>query len=289
MSTRLRHPQLGPLRAEPRKAAPRGASRPVVREPLRARLPAVDLSGVKRLLGPLLWVAMGLALFELGNRIFPHFDQPIAQVGVQGEISRAHRDEVQARIDPFVTESFFNVDLDGLRVSLESMPWIARAEVRRVWPDTIMISLEEQMPIARWGSAALLNNRGEAFAPNAGGYEHLPWLNGPERAREQVMHQYQLLSQMLRPLGFSIAGLEMRERGSWFLVTAPDAQGNSIEMLLGRDHQLEKIRRLGVVFEKALKPQVDNIARIDLRYANGLAVAWRDPQAAQISAPLQQN
>ena len=33
------------------------------------------------------------------------------------------------------------------------------------------------------------------------------------------MQQYQLRSQLLRPLGFSVARLELRERGSWFLTT----------------------------------------------------------------------
>ena len=79
---------------------------------------------------------------------------------------------------------------------------------------------------------------------------------------------------MLRPMGFTVARLELRERGSWFLST-----GQGIEVLLGRDHLVEKIRRFGAIYSKALKDQKDNIARVDLRYANGLAVAWREPPA----------
>lgn len=71
----------------------------------------------------------------------------------------------------------------------------------------------------------MLNNQGQAFTPRElANYEHLPQLFGPQRAQQQVMQQYQVLSQMLRPMGFSIARLELRERGSWFLTTEPAVQ-----------------------------------------------------------------
>jgi cell division protein FtsQ len=34
-----------------------------------------------------------------------------------------------------VAASFFTIDLAACAVELEQMPWIAHAEVRRVWPD----------------------------------------------------------------------------------------------------------------------------------------------------------
>ncbi|MES2820620.1 MAG: cell division protein FtsQ/DivIB [Pseudomonadota bacterium] len=280
MTTTLRHqpPAIG--RAPARKPAQRGASRMVAKEPLAQRLPKPSASFFKGLLWPLLLLALGFGTYELAQRLLPYADRPIARIGVQGELSYISQQAVQARIAPFAAASFFSVDLKGLRAELETMPWIASAEVRRVWPDQVVIRLEEQLPIARWGDAALLNNQGQAFAPRElVHYEHLPQLFGPQRAQEQVMQQYQILSQMLRPLGFTVARLELRERGSWFLSTGPDNRGQSIELLLGRDHLLEKMRRFIVIYGKTLKEQNANIARIDLRYANGLAVGWREPPA----------
>jgi len=272
MITTLRHTQPGSGRTS-RKPMPRGASRLVEPKPFASRLPRPNLSGLKRVIWPLLLVGLAFGLYELGQRLMPYADRPIAKVAVQGEMSYVSRAAVQKRIAPFVESSFFRVDLDGMRHDLEQMPWIAHVEVRRVWPDQVLIRLEEQLPIARWGEEALLNNNGQAFAPNnLSNYEHLPQLHGPKRAQQRVMQQYQMLSQMLRPLGFSIASLELRDRGSWFLTTS---QG--IELLLGRDHVVEKMRRFSAIYQKALQAQGENIARIDLRYANGLAVAWREP------------
>nr|MBF0682856.1 cell division protein FtsQ/DivIB [Pseudomonas sp.] len=275
MIATLRHSQPGSGRATRRPTA-RGASRLVQREPLSARLPRPSWNSLKRFAWPFLLVGLVVGVYELGQRLMPYADRPIAKVSVQGELSYVTQQAVQARMAPFVEASFFEVDLEALRHDLEQMPWIAHVEVRRIWPDQVMVRLDEQLPIARWGDEALLNNAGQAFAPNdLAEYEHLPQLYGPKRAQLRVMQQYQLLSQMLRPLGFSIARLELRARGSWFLTTS---QG--IELLLGRDQVIEKMRRFTAIYQQELVQESENIARIDLRYANGLAVAWHQPNPA---------
>ena len=273
----LRHQRPGPV-GPLRKPVPRGASRMVVREPLRLRLPRLSLRGLRHLAWPLMLLGLGFAGYELSERLLPYADQPIARVSVQGDLHYVSREAVAAKVAPFIDARFFSVDLASMRSELEQMPWIAEAEVRRVWPDQLLIRLEEQLPVARWGDEALLNNQGTPFTPDTlDGYTHLPRLWGPKRAQRQIMQQYLLLSQLLRPQGFTVTGLELRERGSWFLTT-----GQGIELLLGRDHVVEKIRRFISVYDQALKEHNTNIARVDLRYPNGLAVAWREPALAPV-------
>ncbi len=279
----IRHPSPVPGRNKP---VPRGASRMVAKEPMSVRLPKANFGWLKRLMWPVLLVAMGFGTYEGAQRLLPYADRPISKINVQGDLSYISQQAVQQRIAPYVAASFFTIDLAGMRAELETMPWIAHAEVRRVWPDQVVIRLEEQLPVARWGEEALLNNQGQAFAPRElANYEHLPQLFGPQRAQQQVMQQYQVLSQMLRPLGFSIARLELRERGSWFLTTGAGSAGPGIQLLLGRDHLVEKMRRFIAIYEKALKEQITNIASIDLRYSNGLAVGWREPVAPVTAKP----
>lgn len=275
MITTLRHSQPASGRAT-RKPPQRGASRLVQREPLSARLPRPSLSAVKRILWPLLLVVLAVGIYELGERLAPYADRPISKVSVRGDLTYVDQLTVQERMAPFVEASFFKVDLDALRHDLEQMPWIAHVEVRRIWPDQVTVRLEEHLPIARWGDEALLNNSGQAFTPSdLARYEHLPQLHGPKRAQQRVMQQYQMLSQMLRPLGFSIERLELRARGSWFVTT-----DQGIELSLGRDQIIEKMRRFTAIYQQTLAQESEKIARIDLRYANGLAVAWREPSPA---------
>lgn len=289
MAIELRHRE--PIgRAPVRRPVARGASRPVAKKPLRERVSAFNFEPIKRVLWPLLLVGLGMGAYFAAKPLWPYVDRPIARVAVEGELRYVSQQAVQQRIEPFVAASFLKLDLDGMRSELESMPWIAEAQVRRVWPDQVIVQLQEQLPIARWGDEALLNSQGRAFAPNeVARYQHLPQLYGPKRAQEKVMRQYQVLNQMLRPLGFRIARLELRERGSWFLSTQADERGPGIELLLGRDNVLEKMRRFITLHDKALKEQISNIARIDLRYAHGLAVAWREPVPAATAPAVSQN
>ncbi|MFJ5298801.1 cell division protein FtsQ/DivIB [Pseudomonas sp. SLFW] len=273
----VRHQQSTPGR----KPVPRGASRMVAKEPLSARMPKPNFGFLRGLMWPVLLVVLGFGTYEAAQRLLPYADRPISRINVQGDLSYISQQAVQQRIAPYVATSFFNIDLAGMRTELEQMPWIAHAEVRRVWPDQVVIRLEEQLPVARWGDSALLNNQGQAFTPRElANYEHLPQLFGPQRAQQQVMQQYQVLSQMLRPLGFSIARLELRERGSWFLTTGAGNAGPGLELLLGRGNLVEKMRRFIAIYEKTLKEQITNIARVDLRYNNGLAVGWREQAPA---------
>ncbi len=279
----LRHQ---PPQAPSRKPVPRGASRMVAKEPMSARLPKANFGFLKALFWPVLLVVLGFGTYEGAQRLLPYADRPITKISVQGDLSYISQQAVQQRIGPFLAASFFTIDLAGMRRELEQMPWIAHAEVRRVWPDQVTIRLEEQLPVARWSEEALLNNQGQAFTPRElANYEHLPQLFGPQRAQQQVMQQYQALSQMLRPMGFSIARLELRERGSWFLTTGAGSSGPGIQLLLGRDRLVEKMRRFIAIYDKTLKEQITNIASVDLRYANGLAVGWREPAAPTAAQP----
>src|SRR3954463_8742741 len=44
---------------------------------------------------------------------------------------------------------FFAAPLDELRPSLERLPWVRKAGVRRVWPDRLEVTLEEHVALAR--------------------------------------------------------------------------------------------------------------------------------------------
>jgi cell division protein FtsQ len=44
------------------------------------------------------------------------------------------------------------------------------------------------------------------------------------------------------------------------------------------------MRRFISIYDKTLKDQIANIERVDLRYPNGLAVAWRTPVEAPAAA-----
>ena len=260
------------------RSVPRGASRvapPKVRQHRRWQWPAINWQLAGRLLYSLLAVAVLGAGMQAWQELQPLLDRPIAQVLVEGklgEVAAQNQQQLQQQLDTFGEVRFLSADLAAMQRALEQLPWIDQARISRIWPDQLKVEVVEQQPIARWGEQQWLNSRGQVFAgenrtPDAG----MPRLLGPAGTQEQVMQQYWSLSRVLRPLGYNIARLELRARGSWFVTT-----GDGLELLLGRDVILEKMRRFSTIYERELKEQMDRVVRIDLRYTNGLAVAWRD-------------
>lgn len=239
------------------------------------RVPTINWRLAGRFLGAMLAViAIGVAL-QSWPALQSHLDRPIAQVLVeskQGEVAVQNQLALQQQLESFGEVRFFSVNLLAMQQALEQLPWVDHARISRVWPDQLKIEVVEQQPIARWGAQQWLNSRGQVFqgAVHAAGAD-MPELFGPAGTQEQVMQQYWSLTRALRPMDQRIAKLELHARGSWFATTSA-----GLELLLGRDQILEKMRRFTSIYELELKQRFDQVARIDLRYANGLAVAWRD-------------
>jgi cell division protein FtsQ len=73
------------------------------------------------------------------------------------------------------------VDLDAVAGRIASDPWVARATVTRVLPDTLQVALEEHEPVAvlHTGSFYLLNEEGMPFKPlESGERGELPIVTG---------------------------------------------------------------------------------------------------------------
>ena len=214
----------------------------------------------------------------------PHVNPTITTVRVLGDLTPSKQRLVEQQLMPYSDGLFFSIDIVAVRKVLDELPWIAHAEVSRIWPDQLQVIIQEQLPVARWGQDALLSTQGYLFtAVDVEAYSHLPQLMGPENTQARVMRQYLIFSQALRPLGYSIKQLEMRERGSWFITTQ-----TGLKLLFGRDHLVDKMRRFAVVYETELTEQIDKIERVDLRYANGLAVAWHAPIESETTAVVAQ-
>lgn len=202
----------------------------------------------------------------------PYINRPLAQIEVHGDLSQHNQQMLEQQVAQYLDAGFMELDIRAIQAALMQLGWVEQAQINRIWPERLRIDVREHKPVARWGDEQLLNIQAHVFA-REGMRNHagLPQLYGPQDSQVQVMEQYWSLSQILRPLGYSIQRLELRERGSWFVTT-----NSGLQLLLGREEVMEKMRRFVTIYEKELKPQMEQIARIDLRYSNGLAVTWRE-------------
>ena len=283
MSSAGRQHKKAPPRGATRQASPQGARRAAQAKQPRV-WPRPNWTVISLVIASVAAIAIYLNIDRTWQWLKPHVNPSISTVRVLGELSAAKQRLVEQQLMPYSDGLFFSIDIAAVRHVLDELPWVADAEVSRIWPDQLQVIIQEQLPVARWGSDALLSTQGYLFtAVEMNDYQHLPQLSGPAQTQVRVMQQYLTFSQALRPLGYSIQQLEMRERGSWFITTQ-----TGLQLLFGRDHLVEKIRRFAVVYENELKEHIDKIERVDLRYANGLAVAWRTPTENETTAVVAQ-
>ena len=190
---------------------------------------------------------------------------PLRTIELRTMLKEAPRAEVQATLARVGRGNFFAAPIDELRSALERLPWVRHANVRRVWPDGLEVSLEEQVPLARWAAGGLVNQQGEPFAGEAAGA--LPLFSAPAGTEAELARRYLRFSQRLAPLASPIERLTLSARLAWEVKLA-----NGLELKLGRDAQAAEAKLERFVAAYQANPLAPLGAVVDLRYPNGFAV-----------------
>ncbi len=180
-----------------------------------------------------------------------------------------------------VTGNFFTVNLEKVRIDLEKLPWVDRAEVRRQWPDTLEIRLREHQAVAYWASADsdemhLVNQRGEIFVASSN--LNMPVFSGPVGSAPFLLQRHREYVDKLAAIGREPKSLSLSARHAWEL-----RLDNGMLLLLGRDaggvSVSERLARFVKTWPQASeKLNNEPMLVADLRYRTGYALR---PLAAQ--------
>ena len=187
---------------------------------------------------------------------------------------------VKRQVIETVQGNFFSVRLEDVKRGFESMPWVRHANVRRVWPNGLIVSIEEQKPFATWGgesSSTLMNSHGELFAGRVSEVmddKRLLDFSGPDDAGKEVMSLYEKANNWFKPWNTEVVSLALTERYAWHVKLS-----NGMKVEFGRDEESsdrnlteERIARLFKYWPQVQEKWGNRIDAVDLRYANGFAV-----------------
>lgn len=200
---------------------------------------------------------------------------PIRQIHATGTFTNVNEKMLRDAVAGSIDGGYFRIDMTKTQQVVEAIPWVDTASVRRVWPDTLAIAVQEQKAIGYWTKGGLVNVRGEIFTPDKSTYpQGLPLFAGPEGAQEQLLQYYTQANTLLVKMDLSVSEIHMDARRALSLKLS-----NGIEVILGRESIAERLQRLARIYAKVITGHVDAITRIDMRYSNGLAVAWRKAPA----------
>ncbi len=197
-------------------------------------------------------------------------ERPIKSVAVEGQFQYFPKDRAMALIEKEIDGDFLQVSLEKLKKVLQDDPWVEHVYLNRRWPDTLVVKIAEQKPIARWDANGFLNQRGEIIrVSDPDKLSGLPWLQGNEINAREIMQQYQDLSTLLRSRGLEIIALKCDDKKSWRLTLKNDK-----EIAIGREQVMEKLRRFVTVYDKFLNSVWVDVKSVDVRYPNGVSVRW---------------
>jgi len=158
---------------------------------------------------------------------------------------------------------------------------VAHVDVRKRWPDVISVRIVERTAVATYGEDRLVDPAGVVFGPFRPELDgSLPHIAGPESATGAMLEKYAESRTALEPAGLEPVGLEMSARGGVHLTLA---SGAGVD--LGREEHAERLERFVAAWPKVPRPPGSELARADLRYANGFAIEWRAAPAPPPAAP----
>lgn len=210
-------------------------------------------------------------MFSAYSQVMVWLDKPISEVRIIGDTKYLNKRVLAEKMAAGINAPLMNIDISSLREIILDDPWVHGARIKRDWPPAVEVIIDEQIPVARWGSKGLLNHQGDIFWPESTqAYLTLPVLNGPATETQHLMAQYHDLSRLFQGANVKMTGLSMEARGAWSLIL-----DNGIEVVVGREQLRERLQRFLHVYQKELAPRAEQIEKVDIRYTNGVAVKWR--------------
>jgi len=208
---------------------------------------------------------------------------PVRSVMLVGDLAHVDAEAVHDQLAGRVAGNFFGLNLDDVRRLVAELPRVRSVEVRRDWPDAIVVRIEEHRPLARWSERELVSAEGELFEGQPEGA--LPQLGGPPGSEREVVRRYLLLREIVAPLGVEPVQVLVSARYAWQVRLS-----NGMTLELGRDDARQPIEarlaRFVAAYPRAAASLNRRVDHVDLRYPNGFAIRVPDlPLAGEDQPP----
>ena len=194
---------------------------------------------------------------------------PVTTVLVEGEFKYLDVTRVKTMVQDSIDGGILYVDIKKIRKKLLLEPWISDVQVRKVWPPGIKVKVTEKEVAARWGPDLLLSPDGAVFKPwPVKEFDDLVTLFSPYESPKVVIENFIYAKRALETCGIFIRSFIMSHRKEWVVLTADKKIIN-----FGSDNIKRKIRRFTYAYRKGISEYWPQLAKVDLRYKNGISVS----------------
>jgi cell division protein FtsQ len=216
-----------------------------------------------------LFVALGLGF--AGWSLWHQLDRPVHSVRVEGPLSTAEQAAIRRVVSDNLELGLLSLNMAELRERIHSLSWPRSVNVRRRWPDGLVIRVEKESVVAKWGDGGYLTSAGKIVKLADGPTGALPELAASLSRPRRAMEIYQMLQTRVDRAGFSIARLGENPLGEWRLTFQ-----SGMTLALGNEALSQRLERFLLTYRLSLAPRYQEIDSVDARYDNGVAVRWKE-------------
>jgi len=215
-----------------------------------------------------LWLGLGLSIsYFVGTRFLP-----VQHWQLAGELPEAVMTLAETTLQTWQEQVGSRGDLALLHERLKDLPWVKSVDLRRFWPNNVLVYLMTHQAKARWGGDRVLTETGELIGvPVHVLPRGLPKLAGPDDQAQWLSHFYDEAVVLLQSHGHQIDSIKLtyQERLEIRL-------DNEIAIILRKDTAKSSLAQCLNAWDSALTNQSTRLLCLDCRYAQGLAVSLRD-------------
>lgn len=209
----------------------------------------------------------------------------VTRISVSGH-SRVSAGDVHALLEGLEGSSLLTLDLASWRRTLLASPWIADADIRRVFPGAVAVVLSEREPAAIGrvdGALYVVDDSGtiiEEFGPNQADLD-LPIVDGLATARSGALLLDEPRARLAARLLSALQPYpELAARVSQIDVTDVHGavvvlKGDTAQVRVGTERFAERLRSY-VELAPYLRERVPDIDYVDLRYGDRVYVRPQD-------------
>lgn len=181
---------------------------------------------------------------------------------------------LKTAIIPFGQVQFFDADLIGIHHAVSKLSWIESVRVKRDWRQGVIVSVVPRRAVANFGSQHLLDANGVVFVP-ADEHELMDknlvnlYSRHTNDAKE-MMRQMQRVNEWFSPIGMIAQDMTLTSRQTWLI-----RFDNGLRVIVDHENTEQKLFSLSSLLAGSLAKELPNMQSVDLRYKNGLAIAWK--------------
>lgn len=205
----------------------------------------------------------------------------IDQLKISGRFRHLEPVQIERIVQQQKLGNFFAVDLASIKHQVESLTWVEHADVRREWPNTLLISVSEHQPIMPWVDNSVegenkkenhwLTSKGVVINfPEAIAVQNNVQLSGNQRDSQLILKQTYRWKKMVAGHGLRLVKVGLSDSHAWQLRLS--YLNNEFDLLLGRDDVEQRLLRFMFLFDSEFKYADQQLTRVDARYPNGLAI-----------------